>query len=251
MSTLLPGNQESAALALDGGMDGLLRRRKMMRGIGDPTSKKIISLLHLDGNFTDARGNTIFNGNTYNYSFTEGKFSNGVQNTVDGKSGSVNVSVNNLLGSIPTQFTASLWAKNYFAGMFKYPICLCCSNNGYRYDESGCGITIFMVPDSSAFRCYIFPKGSYNNRITVTSSARTVNDGNWHHHAVTYDNGTIKWYRDGIKIAEHTLTDISDAFGYSGPAIRWVGLFFADELMFSDKLLISGDTYDVPTAPYK
>ena len=93
MSTILPGNQESAALALDGGMYGLLARRQGMMAVEPPPDYIQDGLVfHLDGadatasqwvdrvgniafaltNTTlDGNGGVVFNGSAYgNYPYT-------------------------------------------------------------------------------------------------------------------------------------------------------------------------------------
>lgn len=93
MSTILPGNQESAALALDGGMYGLLARRQGMMAVEPPPDYIQDGLVfHLDGvdattstwidkiggiEFTmhnvtlDGNGGVVFNGSAYgNYPYT-------------------------------------------------------------------------------------------------------------------------------------------------------------------------------------
>lgn len=87
MSTILPGNQESAALALDGGMYGLLVRRQGMMAVEPPPDYIQDGLVfHLDGadattstwidkiggiEFTmhnvtlDGKGGVVFNGSAY------------------------------------------------------------------------------------------------------------------------------------------------------------------------------------------
>lgn len=239
MSTLLPGNHESAALALDGGMDGLLRRRKMMGGIGDPTSKKIIALLHFDGDFTDVRGHTVNTNNTYNTTWIDGVFGRACNKP---SSAGFNVNIHNLQAQIPTTFTAMWYMYNSSCNIGL------CGRRSYARPDNNCGL-IISVTNSP----YLWKNGNYNTRVAFTKTRTIAISGGWHHYALAYNNGYIACFQDGEKYADFTI-NTTDDISYLGDAFYISGLSnngAVDEFAYSDKLLFTGNTYNIPTSPFK
>lgn len=237
MSSILPGNQDSAALALDGGMCGLFERRKAIVGIGDTTSKKLTALLHMDGNWEDSRGHTVGHSNTYNYQWVEGKYGQAIYKP---SNGGVNLSINGVFGSVfPAQYTIMYWGKDGGCA-----VQACCKSNQNRPDGNG-GLLVTWATQPTVWK-----NGEYGNRTVVGNTSLSGRISGWHHYAFTYNNGVLKWYFDGEKYAEYTIDPSTDT-RVQGQSLHIGYITTVDEFAFSDKLLISGDSYAVPTTPYK
>lgn len=198
----------------------------------------IKALLHLDGNFNDARGHTVTYRNTYNNTWIDGVFGQAASKGT----GNINMDINGLQTTKPTAFTAMWFGYNTSCNIGV------CGKRGQTRVDTNCGLVITFGTGP-----YVWLNGNWNTRRSFTKLRDISTSGGWHHYALTYDNGYMCAYQDGEKFAEITVdpdTEISplgDSFYMSslssGGAI--------DELMYSDKLLIVGDTYDVPTAPFK
>lgn len=209
--------------------------------IGSDKDPRIKVLMHFDGNFDDARGHQVIPKNTFNYSFGQGVFGQCPEST-----GNVNLLVQNVFAERPLAFTASCFHKRKDTSYYKTQVGLCKSGSSWSGNE---GLIIGLVPIYDN-RVWYRPLGKYSSEIRLSSSGTSDLDV-WHHYAVTYNNGTIKWYQDGNKIAETSISDLESTFAYNGHQLSVLTAYNCDEFVFADDLLIEGDTYEVPQEPYK
>jgi len=213
--------------------------------IGSGKDPRIKVLLHLDGDFVDARGHQVTTPNTYNNVWIDGKFGK----AADRGTGAINMRAVGANVTQPSKFTVTAWHKrDGYTGLYIGEVCLCGIGGGWD-GLSSSGIVITIVPNTKK-TVFIFPKSIYEDYISIKSTA-TITQGVWEQYALTFDGETFRWYQNGSKIAEYTPSNIQDIFIYRGDILRFNYFRNADEIMFADDLLIEGDTYDVPQEPYK
>lgn len=221
-------------------MEAMLRRRAMIGSDKDP---RIKVLMHLDGDFNDARRHQVFLRNSYNYTFVDGVFDKCVSTN-----GNCNLHVQGVFTERPSKCTVSCWFNRNDNNGYKMFVDLCKTGGSW---DGGAGLRISLVPHQyQGSKMWYRPLGEYSKEVLITSTANTTLNV-WQHYAMTYDNGTIRWYQDGVKVAETVVPDLDTNFPYRGNQLCFQHCFYADELMYADDLLIVGDTYDVPQEPYK
>lgn len=210
----------------------------MQKEGGGISPADIKALLHFDGNFNDARGHTVTHNNTYNNTWIDGVFGQAASKGT----GNLNIEINGLQTTKPTAFTAMWFGYNTSCNIGV------CGKRAQTRVDNNCGLIITFNGGPS-----VWLNGSWNTRRSFTQLRTVSISGGWHHYALTYDNGYMCAYQDGEKFAEITVdpdTEIS-LLGASFYISSLPKNGAIDEFMYSDKLLIVGDTYDVPTAPFK
>lgn len=215
-----------------------MRRRALMNGDRSNTIRPsdIKVLLPLNGVFTDMRGHAVNNPNTYNNSWIDGVFNQAAYTYKN--TGSINISISDVFTTtFPSTFTVMYWGKD--GGCY---IGICCKSY-HRIDEAS-GLTFTF-----ATKPYVWKQGKYANR-TAATVIKSISTSGWHNYGLTYDNGAIKWFFDGEKYAEYTIDPSTDT-QILGNRIHISNIGTIDEFMYSDKVLITGDTYSVPVEAFK
>ena len=227
----------------------LLRRRMIMKGGIDD---RIKVLLHLDGNIVDERGNAVTTSNTYGTQYVEGKFGQCVDIADGATSYGFNLKVQDLFGSVPSRFTVECWSKRANEGVANCPnIAICSRGTSWtNYGVSGMVVALTVTSQQGGRFAYS-PNGAWGSLTYVAPIAgvTTHEAGVWRHYAVTYDNGVITWFFNGNKVGEATMDHSQVAL--TGNALGFHQFRLCDEFAFSNEILYAGDTYTVPSKPYK
>lgn len=223
----------------------LARRRAMMmsNSVPDP---RIKLLFHFDGNYTEERGHTFGRSNTY----WDGTYADGVFGQCPwNASGGFNFQIHNVFTEKPNKFTFSFWCYNDGTSNTDVIIGLCRPTGSTLWSSlyKTSGLCIYCLPRNRQLR--VCPNGDYNS-LRQGTATQAAPSNQWTHYAVTYDNGLISWYCDGNRVGQMQIDHEND-FVYKGNDFGLHNWNKCDEIMFADDLLIDGETYTVPTKPYK
>ncbi|MGE3167229.1 MAG: LamG-like jellyroll fold domain-containing protein, partial [Planctomycetota bacterium] len=148
-------------------------------------------------------------------------------------------------------FSIDAWIRLTGTAPNEYPIVS-------KLGAGGAGAGYALYVDNSGFLSFLVQDSSLGNIYTPTNLAANVQDGSWHHVAVTYDrdrapNG-IKMYVDGNRVDPNTFA--GTAFGsLSNAAPFWIGggtfpvqSFFEgniDEVEVFDRVLLAGEVREL------
>ena len=154
-----------------------------------------LALYEFEGNANDTGGtyngtatNVVYNeydGTASNVTYSTGKFGQAAVFTGSSASTGSRISFsNNAYGSSTTVFSASLWVK--------------CTNTAGEIPLIGNGSTVggttgYVVYINSGSLTLSFANGSSYDFFY----GQSINDNNWHHIAITYNNGAYVLYLDG------------------------------------------------------
>lgn len=148
-------------------------------------------------------------------------------------------------------FSIDAWVKLTGSAPNDYPIVSKLGPGG-----SGAGYALFV--DTNGFLSFLVQDTSIGNIFTPTNLAANIQDGNWHHVAVTYDrdratNG-IRMYVDGNRVDPNTFSgagfgNLSNSAGLTiGGGTFPVQSFFQgniDEVEIFDRVLLAGEVREL------
>lgn len=195
--------------------------------------------MHLDSkDSTDAKGNLVIWDTNFPPAFVAGKFGNALSY---GRC-RINVPVST---QYPTTFTVACWVKANYD--YDNP----CSVRINPDDQAGMLCTIgFNVGYSAPGQVQILVAGSGNDWSDFrTLLGKIPLDYTWHHFAMTFNQGVITTYVDGVKYTSLTK-NLAVKADYKRIGIMGDKSGSIDEVLYTEKILYTSN-FTPPSAPYK
>ncbi len=193
-------------------------------------NSNIIAYYQLNGDATDAGSNNL-NGTNYSVSPTTDRFGDetGAMN-FDGMYNYIDLGDDQgLLNNVDNQSISFWFKQNTVPGSYHAIY--------QRLDDSDNGTQVYILSDGTL--------GFYTNSV-LHNSNYVLNDNEWHHYAITAEQGTLKFYVDNNFINEITGVNIDDL---TTPTVHTFGKYETtglalgalDDVRFYNKTITSGE----------